>query len=243
MFGTLNTVELAEKYGADRVHMVSSDKAVNPTSVMGMTKRICEMIVKAHSCIRQHTTFSATRFGNVLGSAGSVIPLFKRQIKRGGPVTITDNRITRYFMTIPEASQLVLVSAAMAENGELFVLDMGQPVKIYDLAVKMIQLSGLRPGEDIKIIETGLRPGEKLYEELLDSAGALDKTENSLIFTEQGKSLPTETVESILKALREAVSFGDDRNMRRVILSILQEYDGCKLCGSVSGEKSFCIMN
>ena len=167
VFGTLYTVELAEKYKADRVHMVSTDKAVNPTNVMGATKRMCEMICMTHAQIKQHTTFSATRFGNVLGSAGSVIPLFKRQIANGGPVTLTDKRIIRYFMTIPEASQLVLHSAMLAKNGELMVLDMGQPVKIYDLATEIIKMSGLKPGIDIQIIETGLRPGEKLYEELL----------------------------------------------------------------------------
>ena len=161
--------------------MVSTDKAVNPTSVMGATKRICEMIVQSHSQIKQHTTFSATRFGNVLGSAGSVIPLFKRQIAQGGPVTLTDKRIIRYFMTIPEASQLVLCSASMAKNGELFVLDMGQPVRIYDLATNMIRMSGLEPDKDIEIKEIGLRPGEKLYEELLVKTEELDKTDKEVL--------------------------------------------------------------
>ena len=163
VFGTQNLVELCEEYGAERFMMVSTDKAVNPTNVMGATKRMCEMIVQSAST-HGKVKYSATRFGNVLGSAGSVIPLFKRQIANGGPVTVTDKRIIRYFMTIPEASQLVLQSGAIANNGELFVLDMGQPVKIMDLAENMIRLSGVH---GIKIVETGLRPGEKLYEELL----------------------------------------------------------------------------
>lgn len=153
IFGTKNLIELCEKYEAQRFMMVSTDKAVNPTNVMGATKRMCEMMVQSASTYG-HVKYSATRFGNVLGSAGSVIPLFKRQIAKGGPVTLTDKRIIRYFMTIPEASQLVLQSGAMANNGELFVLDMGQPVKILDLAQNMIKLSG---AHDIEIDETGLR--------------------------------------------------------------------------------------
>lgn len=153
VFGTLNVIQCCEEFGCKRFMMVSTDKAVNPTNVMGATKRMCEMIMQAYST-RGIVKCSATRFGNVLGSAGSVIPLFKRQIAAGGPVTVTDKRIIRYFMTIPEASQLVLTSGAMAENGDLFVLDMGKPVKIYDLAVNMIQMSGV---EGIEIIETGLK--------------------------------------------------------------------------------------
>ena len=224
VFGTLNTVELAEKYGVDRVHMVSTDKAVNPTSVMGATKRICEMIVQAHSSIEQHTTFSITRFGNVLGSAGSVIPLFKRQIEAGGPVTLTDYRIIRYFMTIPEASQLVLQSASMAKNGELFVLDMGEPVKIYDLAKNLIRLSGFEPDVDIKIVETGLRPGEKLYEELLVKTEELDKTDNELIFIERDKPLELEKVNEMLKVLQEAVDEGNDENMKNIIKQVVPTF-------------------
>lgn len=224
VFGTLNTVELSEKYGVDRVHMVSTDKAVNPTSIMGATKRICEMIVQAHSSINQHTTFSITRFGNVLGSAGSVIPLFKRQIEAGGPVTLTDYRIIRYFMTIPEASQLVLQSASMAKNGELFVLDMGEPVKIYDLAKNLIRLSGFEPDVDIKIIETGLRPGEKLYEELLVKTEELDKTDNELIFIERDKPLELEKVNEMLKLLQEAVNEGNDENMKNIIKKVVPTF-------------------
>lgn len=224
VFGTLNTVELAEKYGVDRVHMVSTDKAVNPTSIMGATKRICEMIVQAHSTIKQHTTFSITRFGNVLGSAGSVIPLFKRQIEAGGPITLTDFRIIRYFMTIPEASQLVLASSSMAKNGELFVLDMGQPVKIYDLALNLIKLSGLEYKRDIDIIETGLRPGEKLYEELLVKTEELDKTSNELIFIERDKPLSLEQLDSKLKELSDGIKLGDDPKMKEIIKHVVPTF-------------------
>lgn len=224
VFGTLNTVELAEKYGVDRVHMVSTDKAVNPTSVMGATKRICEMIVQAHSSIEQHTTFSITRFGNVLGSAGSVIPLFKRQIEAGGPITLTDYRIIRYFMTIPEASQLVLQSASMAKNGELFVLDMGEPVKIYDLAKNLIRLSGFEPDVDVKIIETGLRPGEKLYEELLVKTEELDRTDNSMIFIERDKPLSLTEVDEMLSKLQKGIDAGDDKNMKNIIKQVVPTF-------------------
>ena len=206
VFGTLYTIEMSEKWGVDRVHMVSTDKAVNPTNVMGATKRMCEMICMSHAAQKQHTTFSATRFGNVLGSAGSVIPLFKKQIANGGPITLTDKRIIRYFMTIPEASQLVLHSAAIAQNGELMVLDMGQPIQIYELAKQMIELSGLQEGKDIQIIETGLRPGEKLYEELLVKDENLKKTENEQIFIEEDKPLSMEELNERLTTLYNAIN-------------------------------------
>ena len=206
VFGTRNLVELCERYGAERFMMVSTDKAVNPTNVMGATKRMCEMIVQSAST-HGKVKYSATRFGNVLGSAGSVIPLFRRQIANGGPVTVTDKKIIRYFMTIPEASQLVLQSGAMAKNGELFVLDMGKPVKIYDLAENMIRLSGVH---GVQIIETGLRPGEKLYEELLVKTEELDKTENSMIFIERDTALSEEEVSRRLALLQDACATGDD---------------------------------
>ena len=206
VFGTLYTIEMAEKWGADRVHMVSTDKAVNPTNVMGATKRMCEMICMTHAAQNQHTTFSATRFGNVLGSAGSVIPLFRKQIANGGPITLTDKRIIRYFMTIPEASQLVLHSAAIAQNGELMVLDMGQPIQIYELAKQMIELAGLRVDKDIEIIETGLRPGEKLYEELLVKSETLTKTNNEKIFIEQDKPLSMDELNEKLTTLYNAIN-------------------------------------
>lgn len=224
VFGTLNTVELSETYNVDRVHMVSTDKAVNPTNVMGATKRICEMIIQSHSTKKQYTTFSATRFGNVLGSAGSVIPLFKKQISNGGPVTLTDYRIIRYFMTIPEASQLILASASMAKNGELFVLDMGQPVKIYDLAVNMIKMCGLEPGKDIEIIETGLRPGEKLFEELLVETEKLDKTKNSLIFIERDKPISLDELDEKIHKLSNSVSVGDDEFMRTTLKEVVPTF-------------------
>ena len=210
VFGTLYTVELAERYNADRVHMVSTDKAVNPTNVMGATKRMCEMICMTHASLKQHTTFSATRFGNVLGSAGSVIPLFKKQIANGGPITLTDKRIIRYFMTIPEASQLVLHSAAIAKNGELMVLDMGQPVKIYDLAVDMIKMAGFEPDKDIEIKETGLRPGEKLYEELLIKDEHLINTDNKKIFIEKDIPISMDELNEKLTLLYNAINLNSN---------------------------------
>ena len=224
VFGTLYTVELAEKYKADRVHMVSTDKAVNPTNVMGATKRMCEMICMTHSKIKQHTTFSATRFGNVLGSAGSVIPLFKRQIANGGPVTLTDKRIIRYFMTIPEASQLVLHSAMLAKNGELMVLDMGQPVKIYDLAVEIIKMSGFKPDVDIQIVETGLRPGEKLYEELLVKDERLTKTDNEKIFIEQDEPVSLKELNEKLDILQKALALKSNHIAKTALKEVVPTY-------------------
>ena len=219
VFGTQNLVEFCEKYSVERFMMVSTDKAVNPTNVMGATKRMCEMIVQSASTYG-NVKYSSTRFGNVLGSAGSVIPLFKRQIASGGPVTVTDKRIIRYFMTIPEASQLVLQCGAIANNGELFVLDMGQPVKIMDLAENMIRLSGV---QGIEIVETGLRPGEKLYEELLVKTEELDKTDNSMIFIERDTALSKEEIYQKIQVLRDACDTGDDsiarEALRRVVLT------------------------
>lgn len=220
VFGTQNLVELCEEYGAERFMMVSTDKAVNPTNVMGATKRMCEMIVQSAST-HGKVKYSATRFGNVLGSAGSVIPLFKRQIANGGPVTVTDKRIIRYFMTIPEASQLVLQSGAIANNGELFVLDMGQPVKIMDLAENMIRLSGV---QGIEIIETGLRPGEKLYEELLVKTEELDKTDNSMIFIERDTALSVEDISKKIRVLRDACDTGDDLIAKEALRSVVPTF-------------------
>lgn len=210
VLGTYNTANMAEKYGAQRFILISTDKAVNPTNVMGATKRVCEMIIQ---CRRDsETRFAAVRFGNVLGSNGSVIPLFKKQIAAGGPVTITDKRIIRYFMTIQEASQLVIQAGAMARKGELFVLDMGKPVRIYDLAVNMIRMSGLVPEKDIAIEEVGLRPGEKLYEELLIRSEELDKTENDLIFIERDGALPREEVEEKVEYLTRMANAWDSEH-------------------------------
>ena len=213
VFGTELLVSLCESFGVERFMMVSTDKAVNPTNIMGATKRMCEMIVQTAST-RSKMVCSSTRFGNVLGSAGSVIPLFKKQIANGGPITVTDKRIIRYFMTIPEASQLVLQSGAMAKNGELFVLDMGQPVKILDLAENMIRLSGV---SGIEIIETGLRPGEKLYEELLVHTEVLDKTKSHLIYIERDTPLSSEELNRRLDLLKAACATNDDNAVREAL--------------------------
>ena len=206
VIGTYNTADMAEKYQVEKFILISTDKAVNPTNIMGASKRMCEMIVQCRGDSK--TSFAAVRFGNVLGSNGSVIPLFKRQIANGGPVTITDRRIIRYFMTSPEASQLVIQAGAMAKKGELFVLDMGKPVKIYDLAYNMIKLSGLEPEVDIQIEEIGLRPGEKLYEELLMKTETLTKTENDMIFIEKDTPLTRKEVDEKIAVLKVAVSEG-----------------------------------
>ena len=217
VFGTLNVLEAARKYGVKRFIMISTDKAVNPTNVMGATKRMCEMLVLSQDETKNDCVYSCTRFGNVLGSAGSVVPLFQRQILNGGPVTLTDKRIIRYFMTIPEASQLVLQSGEMARDGELFVLDMGKPVKILELAENMIRLMGYEPYKDIDILETGLRPGEKLYEELLIKDETLSKTKNKLIFIEQEKRLNRSEIDGKLALLRQAAESGDDDAAREAL--------------------------
>lgn len=181
VFGTYNVAQAADRFGTQRFILISTDKAVNPTNVMGASKRLCEMIVQMIND-RSATEYVAVRFGNVLGSAGSVIPLFRKQIRSGGPVTVTDKRVIRYFMTIPEAVQLIFQAGAYARGGEIFVLDMGEPVCIDDLARNMIRLSGFEPDVDIPIEYTGLRPGEKLYEELLLSGEGMQKTKNDLIY-------------------------------------------------------------
>ena len=226
VFGTKNIVEMAEKHGCKKFIMISTDKAVNPTNIMGATKRMCEMIVLSH---QGNMACSATRFGNVLGSNGSVIPLFKRQIQNGGPVTLTDKRIIRYFMTIPEASQLVLTSGAMARHGELYVLDMGKPVKIQELAENMIRLSGYEPYKDIDIIETGLRPGEKLYEELLVKSEELDKTDNEMIFIERDKPLDADQIKEKLQILAQAVATDDNETCRKAMKQVVPTFKDPKV--------------
>jgi FlaA1/EpsC-like NDP-sugar epimerase len=212
IFGTLNLAECADRFGVKRFVMISTDKAVNPTNIMGASKRACEMIVQAMDRMSR-TEFVAVRFGNVLGSNGSVIPLFKRQIAQGGPVTLTNKYITRYFMTIPEAAQLVLQAGAYAEGGEIFVLDMGKPVRIYDLACDLIRLSGFEPGIDIKIEVTGLRPGEKLYEELLMDEEGLGKTKHEKIFVGRPTFSDMEILKMIFDEMRFILEFGSKEEL------------------------------
>jgi FlaA1/EpsC-like NDP-sugar epimerase len=204
IFGTYNTVNMADKYNVKRFILISTDKAVNPTNIMGATKRMCEMVVQAKNKVSK-TEYAAVRFGNVLGSNGSVLPLFKKQIALGGPVTVTHKEITRFFMTIPEAVGLVLQAMSYAEGGEIFVLDMGEPVKIYDLAVSLIKLSGLEPDVDIQIKVTGLRPGEKLYEELLMQEEGLKQTAHNKIFVGKPAELTEKQLESKISKLEELV--------------------------------------
>lgn len=218
VFGTLNAVRAADAHGVKKFILISTDKAVNPTSVMGASKRLCEMVVQSMAGCSQ-TTFAAVRFGNVLGSNGSVVPLFRRQIAGGGPVTVTDKRIIRYFMTIPEAAQLVLEAGAMAKQNELFVLDMGRPVKIIELAENMIRLSGYEPYRDIEIVETGLRPGEKLYEELLVASRDLEKTGNGMIFVEHQPPVTPEELERKLTLLNDAL----EKTVRTEDVSCIRE--------------------
>ena len=214
VFGTYNVANSADKYGVQRFILISTDKAVNPTNIMGASKRLCEMIIQAKDKV-SNTEYAAVRFGNVLGSNGSVIPLFKKQIAAGGPVTVTDKEITRFFMTIPEAVALVLQSATYAKGGEIFVLDMGEPVKIYDLAVSLIQLSGYEPEVEIPIKFTGLRPGEKLYEELLMSEEGLTATKNEKIFISKPMHLEMEELERKLNVLRQ-LEYSNDYTKEQV---------------------------
>ena len=224
VFGTYNVANAAERCGAEKFILISSDKAVNPTNIMGASKRMCEMIVQSRTDSK--TSFAAVRFGNVLGSNGSVIPLFKKQIAEGGPVTITDKRIVRYFMTIPEASQLVMQAGAMAKKAEVYALDMGKPVKIYDLARDVIRLSGFEPEKDIEIREIGLRPGEKLYEELLMKSGTLSKTDNDLIFIEKDEPYSREVVAEKMEILQAAIDDFDlsGATMKKAFSAVVPTY-------------------
>ena len=222
VFGTYNAACTAREFGAEKFVLISTDKAVNPTNVMGATKCLCEQVLQ--SLNGGETEFAAVRFGNVLGSNGSVIPLFKKQIAYGGPVTITDRRIIRYFMTIPEAAQLVLEAGSFAHKGEVFVLDMGEPVRIADLADKLIRLSGYVPGRDIEIKEVGLRPGEKLYEELLMSNDNLHKTENEKIFVEERPAVDEEMMKRRLDELKATVALGNNEEILAALHKLVPTY-------------------
>lgn len=222
IFGTLNVVECAHEYGAKRFVLISTDKAVNPTNVMGATKRVCEMIIQSIDKLSK-TEFVAVRFGNVLGSNGSVIPLFKKQIENGGPVTVTHPEINRFFMTIPEASQLVIQAGAMAKGGEIFVLDMGQSVKIVDLAQDLIKLSGLQPDKDIKIVFTGLRPGEKLYEEVLMEEEGLKRTAHEKICVGTLTDIDYNDMRGKLDRLEHAIRESPE-SIRNVLEEIVPTY-------------------
>jgi FlaA1/EpsC-like NDP-sugar epimerase len=225
VFGTLNVAQACDKFGVNRMVLISTDKAVNPTNIMGATKRICELIIQYYSR-NSKTDFVAVRFGNVLGSNGSVIPLFKKQIEVGGPVTVTHPEITRFFMTIPEAARLVIQAGGMARGGEIFVLDMGQPVKIVDLARNLIRLSGFQPDVDIKIEYTGLRPGEKLYEELLlDSEGGCQKTSHELIYIGTPIRFNEETFLIEIEKLREVAGVNNVK-MMDIVHELVPTYSG-----------------
>lgn len=221
--GTVNLVDLSINLGVEKFIMVSTDKAVNPTNVMGATKRTAEIYAQS-STGRGQTQFITTRFGNVLGSNGSVIPVFRKQIEAGGPVTVTDPEVTRYFMTIPEACQLVLEAATMGENGEILIFDMGKAVRIDDLARKMIHLSGMEIGKDIEVRYTGLRPGEKLYEELLNNEENTVPTHHPLIMRARVRQYDFQEVENPVKELVEACEEQNNTSLVRSLKSLVPEF-------------------
>jgi FlaA1/EpsC-like NDP-sugar epimerase len=229
IFSTLNCALAAEAVGVQRFTLVSTDKAVRPTNIMGTSKRVCELVLQARATEQDKTLFTMVRFGNVLGSSGSVVPLFRAQIAAGGPITVTHRDVTRYFMTIPEASQLVIQAGGMARGGEVFVLDMGQPVRIRELAETMIRLSGLSvrseqaPEGDIEIVETGLRPGEKLYEELLIGDDPTPTTHPRIMRAREAM-LPWHTLARHLEDLKRLLAHGDADGARVVLRSLVPEY-------------------
>lgn len=230
VFGTYNVVNCADEYQVRKCILISTDKAVNPTNIMGATKRLCEMIIQAKDKVSQ-TEYAAVRFGNVLGSNGSVVPLFKRQIANGGPVTVTHKDITRFFMTIPEAVSLVLQAMSYAEGGEVFVLDMGEPVKIYDMATNLIKLSGLEPNVDIQIKITGLRPGEKLYEELLMAEEGLTQTKHDKIYVAKPMDISIDKIEDKLTELKRLLHDCNNeqkKEIKKVIKEVVPTYRNSK---------------
>ena len=222
VFGTLNVCRMARERDCSHFILISTDKAVNPTNVMGATKRMCEMVVQYYASVSD-TVFAAVRFGNVLGSHGSVIPLFKRQLKEGGPITVTHRDITRYFMTIPEASRLVITAGALAKGGEIFILNMGEPVRIWDLAENLVRLSGLKPGRDIEIVETGLRPGEKMYEELLMDEDEPVPTDVADITVSRAAPPDLGTVRAKLDELERSLG-GTDREVKLALAAAVPTY-------------------
>ncbi len=222
IFGTYNVVQAANQWNAEKFVLISTDKAVNPTSMMGASKRMCEMIIQSMKNI-SNTKYAAVRFGNVLGSNGSVIPLFKRQIEHGGPITITDKRVERYFMTVSEAVQLVLTAGSMASHSEIYVLDMGKPVNIMKLAENLTRLLGYVPYSEIPIIEVGMRPGEKINEELFMQE-ELVITENKKIFIERQKSMSPKEIEEKMKILREALETKDGCIIRQSLIKIVPSF-------------------
>ena len=232
VFGTYNVVNCADEYNVKRFILISTDKAVNPTNIMGATKRLCEMIVQAKNKVSK-TEYAAVRFGNVLGSNGSVVPLFKKQIASGGPITVTHKDITRFFMTIPEAVSLVLQAMSYAKGGEIFVLDMGEPVKIYDMAEKLVKLSGLEPNVDIEIKVTGLRPGEKLYEEILMAEEGLEATKHDKIHIAEPMNINMDMIKNKLEKLNELLESSDNEDkdkIKKVIKQIVPTFrDGKQL--------------
>lgn len=226
IIGTYNVMIAANNNKANKFVLISTDKAVNPTNIMGASKRFCEMLLQSMKGNSQ-TEYAAVRFGNVLGSSGSVVPLFQKQIERGGPVTITDKRVERYFMTVTEAAALVLCAGAMATDSEIYILDMGQPIKILDLAKNLIKLTGHTPYKDIDIVETGLRPGEKLYEELLTASKELIATNNHKIFIEKQSEISQECIRLSLEHLNLSLSndIGSIKNALKEVVDSYREPD------------------
>jgi FlaA1/EpsC-like NDP-sugar epimerase len=221
--GTRVVAEAADRYGADSCVLISTDKAVNPTSVMGACKRVAELFCQ-NFAQRSHTRFITVRFGNVLDSAGSVVPRFREQIRAGGPVTVTHPEITRYFMTIPEACQLILQASVLGNGGEIFALDMGEPIKIRDLAEQMIRLAGKHAGSDIQIVYTGLRPGEKLFEELFHPQEQYSDTAHAKIFLAQPRGMAWDLLSAQLRQGEQAVRDFDEGTLRRILDQLLPEF-------------------